>query len=734
MLFRLKNFLISLFTIKSTIRVAIGVLLVTAVLGGAIWQGLYNRAEGPSGEDGGYGGYDGDGPAPLALDTLVVSVPTAAGACAPPESQAPFKCQTVLAINPPFTAGIVTKVRDMIYSAESACEDVIIEKLGKQKPPPAPSYEIDMLGAKCSYTFLREGTPSLSRRSFDYKWKLTLPLASKAAKSAYKDVAKDNTENDQLDISGLAKAKGNTTFTYDGTGKVWTRDAIGGSMKELKLDFDGAIAMEMLQKEDLGEFLTNLNSPDQKLVGGSWTIQTDGTVYARVNFSYIGTGVTLLDPPNATIIKQLDFCLAYCTINIGEHLTADLEKTGLTDYISGKVATKQDHVEAYKGKGASTITDGKLLSLKWADLEVGRKHHLEYQTDLTRKSGNANGSTESKWKYNFLEDGQATVLPLIGKWPGKGNAMTVLDRDLTWSECVSRVGPPNNPPSPCQIVSNGTANTAKMTEKREVENGLQTSFTRTGTGNNLTCSDANCDIYSGIYDSDIAEMKVTSSTPPPPNVDTRWSPWSGLDRYTNTYMPVSIPGQFKATDNQALATVIKSKPIAQLPTKIVVFKSWNNFDEPKASQDYNRVKSEVFDKIKVLNPNFQLIELRTDSKASMIAALESLPPDTNWLVNFGHGEPTGIKAGYSDLVSWSTIKLYLEKKQVRLDLFAANSCYAGHSPLAETVIGSLTPGRYGDNYVGIGAHFNDLVGIVSNHYAHNIWNLIKALKQIAGCS
>lgn len=75
---RLKQFFVAVFATRSVVRVSVGVLLVAAVLGTAVWQGLINRAEGPS-PDGGGTGYVRQDPT-----ALVVEMPTAAGACAPP--------------------------------------------------------------------------------------------------------------------------------------------------------------------------------------------------------------------------------------------------------------------------------------------------------------------------------------------------------------------------------------------------------------------------------------------------------------------------------------------------------------------------------------------------------------------------------------------------------------------------------------------------------------------------
>lgn len=410
---------------------------------------------------------------------------------------------------------------------------------------------------------------------------------------------------------------------------------------------------------DISSLLNSIKSGNSDFVfdpKSSWTFTTSGTLKGSLDMSYkaaLGKSV------NYTI-NSATFCPDGCEININEKLDIKAQKKGLQDNIKGTISSQATHTETYKGVGA---IDKNTNRIYWQDLTVKKADNRSWSHNLTY--GN-----NTKVSYSGKTSGTALVQPLK-------NLSTVTSQ-------VSKTNQVSIPFMSMRKITNLVYG-ASIDQTEKSENNKLVS--RTGSG---SYSFNNAASYSGIYDTISSQMLIKSS-PTKSYLNTRRDPFSEsvIAQYSPTYFSQGsfyVPGFFTALSSTATTTTLSTPARKALPKDFVFMESFSSSDSvwSKADKDaINKLIQEMKDK------GANVTTYKTQSKKAMLAAYAQVPNGA-WVLNAGHGLANGLNAG-SEFVTYSEIMQILKDKQVKIDVFAAATCYAGRAPLSQTVIGSLGP-------------------------------------------
>ncbi len=172
-----------------------------------------------------------------------------------------------------------------------------------------------------------------------------------------------------------------------------------------------------------------------------------------------------------------------------------------------------------------------------------------------------------------------------------------------------------------------------------------------------------------------------------------WNPTNGSlvhNLYGSYLGDMKVPGLFFASSGDNLTTIVRSPNFKAVPKTIVLWTSWdrnNSAEDADFESEYTTIKQTLDD---LVSKGTQVIEYDTASKSKMLAALPSVPNGA-WLINLGHGSVVGLAAGADTVPYWQITK-YLDEHNVRLDLFAATSCFASRLTIADHVLAGVGVG------------------------------------------
>jgi len=186
----------------------------------------------------------------------------------------------------------------------------------------------------------------------------------------------------------------------------------------------------------------------------------------------------------------------------------------------------------------------------------------------------------------------------------------------------------------------------------------------------------------------------------------------------------------------------------------------------------NAVKA-TLDQVRAVHPNVNIQYVSTRTKKDFLSAVENLPNGA-WVINIGHGDAQGnLMLNYlawgtdpyfqysrwykqthnvmfddnepeygttnslriypdNDLYPFQTVNMYeitstLAKKNIKIDVFAGDTCYSARMPIADIVIGSVGLG-YHDDY---GQTIGGLFGVAGNSFNQTTSGVLSAISEAA---
>ncbi len=627
-----------------------------------------------------------------------------ASSCNPDNKNCPSLIDNIqgTAIKPNLVGAIVAELKTLSAKAFHSCifdnrtTNWISSQLGG-------SYSITVGLAQCNFTETLPASGS-SLAQFNYTVTLGIPVAAFAITLHNDHTSTDGT--DTIDMAGSIVSTGTVKGVYNLRNNKWTiqfqqpKETIKGSLNapfRFSLNSDNDLTDNLAASA--GKDLTI----DEK--NSTWTLHTSGTVSGRIDLAVDegkGSPPTLRN--GGITLSALEFCPTACTISDTETLHAIATKTGRSDTVTGKITVDTVHTENYTGTGSADLSTG---SVHWnTDLHVTK--------DDVRKWTHKLADSSSNWTYIGDIHSTADLKPFL-KY---SKLVSDIKKDLDYQATRSMRG-----------VEKGGAHINRH-EENSTDNGVTTTI-RTGTG---SLGSTDNPVWSGVYDNQKEPYKTCDPslyiTSPASLAGQCNDPFSSIaSKYTNTYLLNTIvPGFFTAgyRSEEGKSTTIQSRKTKALPQTITVFTSYLPGDPaytPELKQTISRFKAQVQAMGVIVK------EFSTDSPDKMKAALSDIASGA-WVVNLGHGTPAGIYAG-EDLVPWYSIDMILHAKQIKLDVFAADSCFAGHAPLSATIVGSISYGLGGSDATqgGIGSVF----GIGSNFFHYTANDLTQTLSQMLGC-
>lgn len=447
-------------------------------------------------------------------------------------------------------------------------------------------------------------------------------------------------------------------FTSSGSyqNNKWTMKAIDMS----KITAAGGInAVYEVKLNDSQNLLSSISSQNADFTfdpKSTWKFTTTGTLKGSINLKYTS------NPTSGTKYNILSatFCPDGCQVTLNENLDIKAQKKGLSDNIKGTIISKATHSETYNGIGAIDATTHRIY---WQDLTVKKNDDRSWSHALTYNTNtkvNYSGQTSAKADLQPIKN-LSTITSSVNKTNQVTSSFTSMKKTIPLSYIAAM----------------------NQTEK-SVNNKLQS---RTGTGsytvNGVTS-------YNGIYDT-ISTQLLINNSPTKSYLNTRRNPFSEspVSQYAPAYFQqgsIYVPGFFTALSSTATTTTLSTPARKDLPANFVVLYSFNKNDSVWNSADKAAISQLITD-MKARGVN--VTTYQTQTKKAMLDAFSKIPSGS-WVLNTGHGLPNGLSAG-NEFTTYAEIMQILKDKQIKIDVFAADSCYAGRAPLSTTVIGSIGP-------------------------------------------
>ncbi len=510
---------------------------------------------------------------------------------------------------------------------------------------------------------------------------------------------KDQTNGSEaINSSGTIKGHVRVALKKDKNGQWQLAYNYKSSYTITEASVQAPFTINMTGHEDLQYWLptTLPGAAGQKITidpQSTWKVDTEGQVNGAIAFSKKG----------AYKITQLAFCPQQCSVTTKEE--QDLKATS-SGSVTGTITAHTLHQENYTGTGTGDPTTGEL---HWnQDLQIGKIDDRDWKHDL---KGN-----QETWAYTGSIKSTADIKP----FQDYSNIITKALKDLSYTVSY---------PSGYSGGRGGTQSLTRTVHTNTEDTNLNSDITRKGDGSVVY---QGSDTISGTYDNKNDPYKKCQFdmfiTSPEGQKGNCIDPFSSVpQRFVQSYLrPLSVPGQFSARQTKD-AAVIGSRPLKAVPNKIVVFKSFLDDDVAVTQEDFKKL-APFFEQAKQLGAEV-IGPLDTTSAPKMIAALGDIK-NNSWLVNVGHGNPVGLKAG-KDTVPYWLINNILHQKQVKLDVFAADSCYSGRSTFAETVIAPLLEGWRQDNdNLNVGS----VIGFGANGFNYTTQDIANQLRALLGCN
>lgn len=439
-------------------------------------------------------------------------------------------------------------------------------------------------------------------------------------------------------------------------------------------------------------------------------LKTTGKTYGQIKFAN--------DTAGNLVINDFSFCDKGCEIeNTVEVYLVGNKIATTTDKFAGGVVSLANHTEKYSGT-MSTLkdTNGHFTgTVKWnPDVKIMKNDTRNWKHKFTNTldtnayynyTGNLFSTAELRpFDAAFGKDGYSRINTKITKTFQSKLKSSPL-RDIYLTEDIS-------------IGKN--------------ENTLNGVFTRTGMGIRTSGASyqatADKSYQRGIYDNNNdGKMLVTESK--------GYTLGSRIDligdyikpEYVKSYLDNAAVGGFFTAGyffKDANKTVFFSRAVKAIPHDISILLSFPTNDPTFSATEVNKITA-FFDNLKK-EFNINVTFYDTNSGPKFQEALRNIP-NNSWVVNIGHGGPTGLKFG-DNYYTWSRINNLLSKYQLKFDVFAASSCYSAHANIAQTIIGSVGVGlsRSSDLAGGL----NTLVGQGGNYFTQTTSQLLDQIRAL----
>lgn len=463
---------------------------------------------------------------------------------------------------------------------------------------------------------------------------------------------------------------------------------------------------KLLEPSSLSKFASSDYEIDPSL--SYWNFSNTG----KLNSSAEGNWDTRLNPKSKIINAK--FCDQGCEIASQETMKIVANKKGLTDGIKGSIITFQDHKEKVFGKG-TVDADG---HQHWLPNDQGMKVIKDDARSWTQNLS-YNGNPV---KYSGGSTSHAEIYPIQNK-----STITTTNNYKNFSAVFTTQSFPFFPWRP--RTSTVDHYDAAINIKKQIsQNDTLTKMIGDGSYSTYTeGSSQQASYFKGVFDVNAPSMRVTEGNLYP--IGAVKSPFSmpTVEQYAQSYLSresLKVPGYFTAVSGDATETIMSSRPVKTIPKKISVMRSYLKYDKAFTTEAVVPVDNFINE---MKNKGAEVTEYDTTSKDKMLNAFV-LTSSGSWVINMGHGFPTGLTAG-NDFVKYSEIDRVLKDKAIKIDVLAAESCFAGHASIAETVIGSISVGFGMDRSIA-----GSLYGVGSQAWNYSAVDLVKALRKLIGSS
>lgn len=460
---------------------------------------------------------------------------------------------------------------------------------------------------------------------------------------------------------------------------------------------------KLLEDRNLNKYISSEYEIDPTL--SYWNFNNGG----KFDFAADGYWDTRLEPKSK--ITNGKFCDQGCEVDSQETMKIVAKKKGLVDGIKGSIITFQDHKEKVTGKGTMDADGSKHWLPTDEGIKVIKDDNRSWKQDLSY-----NGNPV---KYSGGSTSHAEIYPIQNK-----STITTTNNYKNFSAAIT------TPPLPFMFWELRAPTTTYYEAAIKIDNqvsrdGTLTEMAGIGSYGTYTKGLFNRSYFKGIFDVQNPSMKITEGNLYP--IGTVKSPFSMpiVEQHAQSYLSresLKVPGYFTAVSQNAEETIMTTRPLKSIPKRIAVMRSYLTEDPAFSAQSLVPINNFITD---LKAKGAEVTEHNTTSKAAMLSAFNSVSSGS-WVINLGHGLPTALAAG-KDNVKYSEIDQILQNKAIKIDVFAADSCFSGHSTLAETVIGSISFGFGTDNLTS-----GTLFGVGNQAWNYSSTDLANALRKLIG--
>ena len=441
----------------------------------------------------------------------------------------------------------------------------------------------------------------------------------------------------------------------------------------------------------------------------SWQVITAGRLKGSIDMDYTkpaAGGVSYT-------VNSATFCPDGCEVTMNETLRLKAQKKGTQDNIKGAIKSDADSESIYKGTGAFDIASKKFV---WKELTVTKSDIRSWSQDLTYNS-------LTSVHYAGRTSADALLQPTKNLSSIKDHVFKII-KVSTFYPAMMQAG-------------SGFTQTSEGTMDQDQESRNNKLISRTGTGSFTSgYGSGNVVAYSGLYDTASSQMLVTNSLVKSEINVVRRDPLSPLSQYTDTRFDrgsIYVPGFFTATSTDAVNTMLSTPPKKYLPNDFVYMKSFADDAREWSAADKSTMDRLVAD-LRARGVNVTIYS--TQTKQAMLDAYSNVPSGS-WVMNSGHGLDNGLWAGSiekgkgGELVTYAEIMQVLKEKQVKIDVFASDSCFAGRAPIGQTVIGFMGVGFGTNSGAGILQPAGSLLMFNGNLWSGATEDIVNSLNAIA---